>query len=140
MAPLIAGGVLELGKSIISRVLPDKEKQMEAEMKLLEMQSKGELKELEVRMGAIMAEANSKDPWTSRARPTFMYTFYIVILGLVLVAPVAGIFFPTQMEQFFANVQSGFAAIPQELWYTFTIGYLGYSGVRSYEKAKHVAK
>lgn len=31
-------------------------------------------------MKAIIAEAQSRDPWTSRARPSFMYVMYVLIL------------------------------------------------------------
>ena len=34
----------------------------------------------------------------------------------------------------------GFAAIPEPLWWTFTTGYLGYTGARTYEKRIGVSK
>lgn len=85
-----------------------------------------------------LAEAQSNDKWTSRARPSFMYVFYIVILSMTLVAPIVGIFFPLGMETFFDNVSRGFVAIPEELWWAFSVGYLGYAGARSFEKTKGV--
>jgi len=140
MNPALIGGIFEIGKSLIGRLFPDPEQQAKAELELLAMQQTGELKELETRMSAILAEASSADPWTSRARPSFMYVFYGVILSLVIVAPLIGVFFPAQMELFFGNVGRGFAAIPEEMWWTFTAGYLGYAGVRTYEKNRGVAK
>jgi hypothetical protein len=103
------------------------------------VQQAGEFKELEARMSAITAEASSADPWTSRARPTFLYVFYLIILALVLLAPVIGVFFPAQMALFFGNVAAGFKAIPDALWQTFAAGYLGYSAVRTVEKIKDKA-
>lgn len=137
---LLAGGLLELGSTLIKRLIPDKEAQAKAELELAMMQQNGELQELQTRMSAIVAEANSADPWTSRARPSFMYVFYFVIIVLTFVAPVIGVFNPDAMASFYANVAAGFKAIPEEMWWTFTVGYLGYSGARTYEKRNGVAK
>ena len=35
---------------------------------------------IEAQLQAIVAEANSADPWTSRARPSFLYVMYILLL------------------------------------------------------------
>lgn len=137
MTPL-AGSLITLGSDLIRRLIPDKAKQAEAQLTLMQMQQQGELKELEVRMSAILAEAQSEDKWTSRARPSFMYVFYFVILSMTLAAPLVGIFFPEGMEAFFDNVTRGFGAIPEELWWAFSVGYLGYAGARSFEKTKGI--
>jgi len=134
MNPLILGGVLDIGKSLIARLFPDPEERAKAERQLAQMEQDGELKRLSVRMSAIVAEANSEDPWTSRARPSFMYVFYFVIISLVVIAPILGVFNPEAMTQFFENVSKGFAAIPEELWWTFSAGYLGYTTMRTAEK------
>lgn len=131
----IASGLIGIGGSLIERLFPDPEAQARAKLELLQMQQSGELKELEISMSAIVAEAQSEDPWTSRARPSFMYVFYGVILSLVIVAPIIGVFVPEAMTQFFANVKTGFEAIPEPMWWTFTAGYLGYSGMRTFDKA-----
>lgn len=140
LSALLTGGLLDVGSKLIDRLIPDPEQKAKAQLELLNMEQKGELSALSTRMSAILAEAQSKDPWTSRARPAFMYVFYSVILSLVLVAPAVGIFFPEQMTSFFSNVEAGFAAIPDEMWWVFTSGYLGYAGVRTLEKRKGVAK
>jgi len=132
--------LLELGGQIINKLIPDPEAKAKAQLDLLALQQNGELKEIETRMSAITAEANSSDPWTSRARPSFMYVMYMVIISLTIVAPVLGVFFPTEMGMFFANVKTGFAAIPDVMWDTFLYGFLGYSAARSAEKIKGVAK
>lgn len=140
MNPAIVGGIFELGKGLINRLFPDPTQKAKAEMELLAMQQAGELQELQTRMSAIVAEANSADPWTSRARPAFMYVFYFIIVFLVVIAPLLGVFFPEHMQQFFINVDLGFKAIPEELWWTFTAGYLGYSGFRHREKVIGASK
>lgn len=139
MNPLIVGGIFEIGKSLIDKLLPNPEAKAKAQMDLLVLQQNGDLKELETRMSAILAEASSADPWTSRARPSFLYVFYFIILSMTVAAPVLGVFAPEAMDAFFANVGKGFAAIPEELWWAFTAGYLGYAGARTFEKRKGVA-
>lgn len=136
MNPLLASGLFDIGKSLIDRLIPDKEANAKAQLDLIKLDQDGQLQELAVRMDAIMSEAKSEDPWTSRARPSFLYVFYVVILSLVLVAPLIGVFFPEGMSIFFANVGKGFDAVPEELWWTFSAGYLGYSATRTFEKTK----
>lgn len=130
----VIDGVLAIGRAVIERLFPDPEQRAKAELELLMAERNGELEAAKVQMSAIIAEAQSTDPYTSRARPSFMYVFYFVLLNLVAVAPFVGVFFPEQMDKFFDNVAKGFNAIPEELWWTFTVGYLGYTGARTYEK------
>lgn len=133
-AVTLATGLFSVGEKLIDRLFPDPEQKAKAKQELTKLEQDGELALLTARMSAITAEAQSEDRWTSRARPAFMYVFYLVILSLVLVAPVVGVFYPDQMTVFFANVSSGFEAIPEELWWLFGTGYLGYSGLRTVEK------
>lgn len=114
----------------------DATKAAELALKVQELESRVE----EGRVSIIVAEASSPDKWTSRARPSFMYVFYLVVIILVLAAPFVGVFFPAQMETFYVNVASGFKAIPDAMWTTFGIGYLGYSASRSYDKMKGTSK
>lgn len=92
------------------------------------------------RLSVMITEAGSADPWTSRARPSFMYVFYLIIVTLVLIAPFVGVFFPLQMQQFYVNTAAGFKAIPEAMWATFTVGYLGYTAARQYGKGKGTDK
>lgn len=140
MSALLVGGILDIGKTLIGRLFPDPEQRAKAELELLTMQQSGELEAAKIQMSAIIAEAQSADPYTSRARPSFMYVFYTLLLSLVVVAPFVGVFFPEQMDMFFNNVGKGFHAIPEELWWTFTAGYLGYTGARTIEKKNRLKK
>jgi hypothetical protein len=133
---LIAG---LLGK-VIDRAWPDPAQRAQAAIELEKLRQAGEFKELDSAMQVILAEANSQDPWTSRARPSFMYVFYFILLALVIVAPVLGIFNPNEMKSFFENVKYGFEAVPEALWWTFSAGYLGYTTARTYEKKVGIAK
>lgn len=138
MNPLIISGLFKTGEQLLKRLFPDPEQQEKAQQELRKMEQEGDLKTLATRMSAIIAEANSEDPWTSRARPTFMYVFYLVILSLVLISPIVGVFYPEQMTLFYTNVGTGFRAIPEELWWLFGTGYLGYSGMRMSEKKARI--
>ncbi len=131
--PLVSG-LLGIGNKLLDKFIPDPVEREKAKVAMLEAQAAGELKEMELSLGAILAEANSADKWTSRARPSFLYVFYLVLLCLVLLAPVVGIFQPDAMHLFYTNVKLGFDALPEPLWWTFTTGYLGYTGAREFGK------
>ena len=130
------GSVFDFGGKIIDKMFPDKDAADRAKLELFKLQQAGELSEMEKAYAAILAEAGSTDPWTSRARPSFLYVFYVILCVMILVGPVVGVFAPERMAAFYANVALGFAAIPEELWWTFSAGYLGYTGARTWEKRK----
>ena len=126
--------ILTVGASLIDELFTSDDEKAEAKLKLATLQQQGQLKKMEVAMSAILAEAKSSDPWTSRARPSFLYLFYLLTTFLVIIFPIIGIFQPEAMELFYDNVAAGFEAIPEEMWWTFTSGYLGYTGAREYGK------
>lgn len=127
-----------IGGKIIDKLFPDKQKAQEMKMKLAEMEQQGELEELQVRMSAIIAEAKSSDPWTSRARPTFMYVIYIMILCSVPMG-VLSAFNPDMATNIAEGMKAWLSSIPDGLWATFGIGYTGYSVARSIDK-KNILK
>jgi len=127
---VIAGVV---GK-VIDRAWPDPVQKAQALLELEKLKIDGSFRELDTALSAIKTEAASADPWTSRARPSFLYVFYFILLALVVLAPLVGITNPEGMSSFFANVKLGFEAIPEALWWTFSAGYLGYTGARTFEK------
>ena len=142
MNPLLIGPLVEVGKSLIDRLFPDKEKQAaersKAEMELITLQQNGKLQEIGLQMSAIVAEAQSADPWTSRARPSFMYVIYIVIL-LGVPMGVLSALHPDMATRIAEGFKAWLAAVPSELWTLFGVGYLGYTGARTFEKAKDKA-
>lgn len=135
----VVGGLFDMGLRLIDRVFPDPAQKAQAQLELLKMQQEGDLKDMQVRLSAILAEAQSADPWTSRARPSFLYVMYLMILAAFPVG-VLQIFRPEVVPIFTAGVQGWLAAIPDELWWLFGAGYLGYTGARSLEKRKGMAK
>lgn len=136
----IAAGLFDVGKALIDKLVPDPQTNAEMQLKLMELDSTNGLQSLQLQMSAIVAEANSTDPWTSRARPSFMYLFYAIVVFMVIMAPMIGVFYPEKMDLFFMNVNKGFMAIPEAMWWTFTAGFLGYSGSKSIEAIKGVKR
>ncbi len=141
MIPIpIVSGLFDIANGLIDKLIPDPEAAAAAKLKLMELDQNGRLTELQLQMSAIVAEANSTDPWTSRARPSFMYLFYAIVTFMVMLAPMIGVFYPEKMDLFFMNVNKGFGAIPEPMWWTFTAGFLGYSGSKSIEAIKGVKR
>lgn len=139
MNPLLLSGIFEIGKGLIDKLLPDPAAKAKAQMDLLIMQQNGELKELETRMSAILAEANSPDPWTSRARPSFLYVIYAMILMSIPMG-ILSAFRPDMAGAIAAGMQAWLAAIPEDLYVLFGVGYVGYAGARTFEKRKGASK
>lgn len=139
MNPLLIGPLFEVGKSLIDRIFPDKiaqaDQRAKAELELAGLQQSGKLKEIEIQLSAILAEAQSTDPWTSRARPSFLYVIYLFILAAIPFG-ILFAFKPDVAMQVSAGVKAWLAAIPEEMWWLFGAGYLGYTGARGFEKIK----
>ena len=131
----LAPGLFEIGGKLIDRLFPDPEEAAKKKLEMAVLQQTGELKELEVRMGAILAEANSADPWTSRARPSFMYVFYVLILAAIPMG-ITYALNPVLAADITTGFQAWLAAIPEEMWTLFGVGYLGYTGARSLDKRR----
>ena len=66
--------------AIIDKVIPDKAARERAKLELIKLEGSQELDALKAQLSAIVAEAGSTDPWTSRARPSFLYVMYVMLL------------------------------------------------------------
>ena len=139
MNPLLIGGIFDIGGKLLDKFFPDPEERARKQFELLQMQQTGELKELETRMSAILAEASSTDPWTSRARPSFLYVIYVMILMSIPLG-VLSAFEPQVADAIASGMQKWLAAIPEDLYVLFGIGYVGYAGARTWEKRKGTAR
>ena len=125
--------IISLVGSALDKIFPNKSDAQKAKLKLLELEQQGELTALETQAAMITAEANSEDKWTSRARPSFLYVMYAVILLGVPLA-ILNIYFPDQVRLFESAFKDYLNSVPKILWECFTTGYLGYVGARSYDK------
>lgn len=139
MNPLLIGGIFDIGGKLLDKFFPNPEERARKQFELLQMQQTGELKELETRMSAILAEASSTDPWTSRARPSFLYVIYVMILMSIPMG-VLSAFEPQMADAIASGMQKWLAAIPEDLYVLFGVGYVGYSGARMLEKRKGTAR
>lgn len=135
LAELILGPIFK----VIDKLIPDPQERERQKLAVLKMQQEGEFKVDELRYEAIVAEAKSLDSYTSRARPSFMYVFYAIILFLCVVMPLVGLINPAAITAVLATVKLGFAAIPEPMWWTFSAGYLGYTTARTLEKKSGTA-
>lgn len=136
-SPVLLGGLLEIGSTLIDRIFPDKNKQDEAKLKLLELHQKGELAELAAetdllkgQMAINQEEAKSENLFVSGWRPA---------VGWVCVAAFAAKYIggPTLfvLSQYF-----GFSIILPPIDMTemlpILLGMLGLGTLRSMEKWK----
>ncbi len=125
--------------SIIDKVIPDKEARAKAKLELLRLEGSQELAEVQARLSAIVAEANSPDPWTSRARPSFLYVMYAIMLSALPMGLLAA--FDARAAVAIGNgVTAYLRGLPEELYALFGTGYLGYTAARQWGKMKGVEK
>lgn len=125
--------ILNIGGKIIDKIFPDKAQADQAKIKLMELQQNGEFKAEELRYSSINKEAESQDKWTSRARPSFLYVMYIMILTSLPFA-ILFAFKPEIAGAVTTGMNKWLTALPEEMWWLFGTGYLGYSVSRSYDK------
>ena len=121
--------------SVLDKVIPDPKAKEQAKLELAKQLQEGKLKETEQQLSAIVMEAKSTDPWTSRARPAFLYVVYILILMSIPMA-ILHAFNPDIATRLIDGFNGWLSAIPEEIITLFGVGYLGYTGARSYDKFK----
>lgn len=118
---------------LIDKLFTSDQERAEAKMKLIALEQAGELETIKARLSAILAEAQSDDKWTSRARPSFLYVMYAVI-GLCFLGGMLGIWWPDHMQLAARNIGYMLASIPEPMWWVFGVGYTGYTGFRTVDK------
>lgn len=133
------GSLFDFGSKIIDKVVPDPAERDKAKLELIKAQQSGELDQIKVQLSAILAEAQSPDPWTSRARPSFLYVVYLLILFSIPMG-VLTIFSPDSASALTLGFKAWLAAIPDAFIQLFGVVMLGYIGGRSIEKIKGAAK
>ncbi|MEC9066150.1 MAG: holin family protein [Pseudomonadota bacterium] len=134
--PLLESLIVPLS-TIIDKVIPDKDARARAKLELLRLEGTQELRQIEARLSAIVAEANARDPWTSRARPSFLYVMYVLLL-FALPMGVLSAFDPAAARNIGSGITAYLRGLPEELYMLFGTGYLGYTAARQWGKAKGV--
>lgn len=123
--------------SLLDKIIPDQEAREEAKLALLRMENVRELEAIQLRVAAIIAEAQSADPWTSRARPAFLYVMYALFLWAIPMGIIAAIRPATAAA--IADGMTGYlAALPEPLYALFGTGYLGYTAARQWGKSRGI--
>jgi hypothetical protein len=124
---------------LIDKLIPDPKARDAAKLELLKLQGGQELETLRTQMSAIVAEAQSVDPWTSRARPSFLYVMYALLLWAIPMGLISA-----AAPDMAADIARGMTAylngLPEPLYALFGTGYLGYTAARQWGKVKGVEK
>lgn len=137
--PAAVSSVSDLISAILDRTVPDPIKKQALQMQAEQALRTNDLETFKTSLSAIIAEAQSGDKWTSRARPTFLYLIYCVIIWC-FVGGLLWVFFPAEAQAAATGVKMMLDAIPGDLWWLFGAGYLGYTGGRSLDKWKSSRK
>jgi hypothetical protein len=135
---IIEGIIGPLAK-LIDKIIPDPRARDAAKLELLKLQGGQEMETLRTQMAAILAEAQSADPWTSRARPSFLYVMYAIILWAIPMGLIAA-YQPAVAKGISDGMNGYLSGIPDALWGLFGTGYLGYTAARQWGKVKGVDK
>jgi Holin of 3TMs, for gene-transfer release len=124
---------------LLDKLIPDPQARDAAKLELLRLQGGQEMEGMKVQLSAIVSEAQSTDPWTSRARPSFLYVMYVLLLWSIPMGLIAAIE-PTMASAISTGMTSYLKAIPEPLYALFGTGYLGYTAARQWGKVRGVDK
>jgi len=120
---------------LIDKIIPDPKARDAAKLELLKLEGSQELEGVKTQLSAIVAEANSTDPWTSRARPSFLYVMYAIILWAIPMGLI-GAAQPGTAKAIGEAMNLYLRGIPDSLWTLFGTGYLGYTVARTVTAVK----
>jgi hypothetical protein len=124
---------------LLDKIIPDPEARDRAKLELIKLQGDQEMAAIGAQMQAIVVEAQSADPWTSRARPSFLYVMYALIMWAIPMGLIAA-----ADPKLALGIGNGMTAylrgLPEELYALFGTGYLGYTAARTWGKVKGVER
>jgi hypothetical protein len=130
--------LISLGHGLIDKIWPDPVEAAKAKLAMAQADANGELEKLKVGISVMVAEAQSGDKWTSRARPSFLYVVYVMLLMGIPMG-----FISAWKPEVGIAVATGFkawlSAIPDTLYYMFGTVMTGYGIQRTVEKVKGAA-
>ncbi len=124
---------------LIDKIIPDPKARDAAKLELLKLEGTQELERVRTQLSAIVAEAQSPDPWTSRARPSFLYVMYALLLWAIPMGLIGAVQ-PDMARGIAAGMNAYLAGLPEPLYALFGTGYLGYTAARQWGKIKGVEK
>ena len=132
-------GIIGPIATLIDKIIPDPKARDAAKLELIKLQGGQEMETLRTQLSAILAEAQSSDPWTSRARPSFLYVIYAMILWAIPMGLIAAVR-PEAAAQIATGMNAYLNGLPEPLYALFGTGYLGYTAARQWGKFKGVEK
>ena len=86
-------------------------------------------------MRAARRRGPTRDRWTLRARPAFLYVMYGLLLWSVPLGLIGGAR-PNVAAAIVRAMRAYFEALPEPLYALFGTGYLGYTAARTWGKVK----
>jgi len=120
---------------LLAAIVPDRSAHEEIQANLLPPSNSCALANDRADVTAALAEAHSTDRWTTRARPTFLYVMYLMILWALPMGLVAA-FSPATAKAITSGISNYLSALPEPLYTFFGTGYLGYATLRQWGKVK----
>jgi hypothetical protein len=135
---LVEGLIGPIAK-IIDKIIPDPEARDKAKLELLKLEGSQDMEAMRTQLAAILTEAQSLDPWTSRARPSFLYVMYTLLLWSIPMGLIAASR-PEMASAIARGMNAYLAGIPEPLYALFGTGYLGYTAARTWGKVKGVER
>lgn len=114
--------------ALLDQVLPDKYLRDKAKLELIALAGDP--------AWPGMPEADQpagKDRWITRARPTFLYVMYAMILAALPMGVIAG-FRPQTADAIARGIAGYLGSLPDALYALFGTGYLGYTAARQWGK------
>jgi hypothetical protein len=139
MIMTLIDGIMAPLAALIDRIIPDPHTRNTAKLELLRLQGSHEMQTLETQIAAVLAEAKSADPWTSRARPGFLYVMYAIILWAIPMGLISAIS-PGIARDIADGMNRYLTGIPDAIWGLFGTGYLGYTAARQWGKFNRTDK
>ena len=133
MNPLILGPVLEMGRSLLNRFIPDPAEKAAAELELVKMAADGELKQVIAQLEINAKEAMHPSIWVAGWRPYFGWVGGTAFAYVGIIRP---------LLHWIALIK-GWPAPPEidtEFLWVVVSGLLGIGGLRTFEKKSGVAK
>ena len=85
--------------------------------------------------GETVTQETPCDAWTSRARPTFLYVMYALLLWSIPMGLIAAVR-PAVAAAMAQGMTLYLNALPEPLYALFATGYVGYTAAREWGKAR----
>lgn len=125
--------ILEIGRQLIERLIPDKEEARKAEVDFLRSAMDGELKQVIAQLEINAREAAHPSLWVAGWRPFFGWVGGAAFAYSVIIQPIL-------TWWAYAHGHSAPPDVESELLWVVITGMLGIGGLRTYEKRKGFSK